>query len=281
MALIPASSDSHPLAHCHTCGLRSIADPELVNDISVGQSEAEYFQSYSSDLRRVADRRVEYVRRYAPPPAKCLDFGASYGFIAECLQSQGYDIETFEKSPQALASMRRRGFRVYEELNELPEAAFDIVTTWHVLEHLPEPGVALQRLVHTLKPGGSLFAAVPNANGLFARLSFEHWIWTMPWHLHYFTTESLARLFASYGLRIASAHTDTGDVAALELLAGGVLLRTPSRLSRQNAEITTVPQRSLLRRIGAPILRSLSAPMQQFGKLVGLGEEIVVHAVKA
>jgi 2-polyprenyl-3-methyl-5-hydroxy-6-metoxy-1,4-benzoquinol methylase len=280
--LLSGSDSVHPLLCCNACGFRSIADPHTVKDVSVEQSESEYLQSYSREFGDVARRRIETVRSLVPPPAKCLDFGSSYGLIAEELGRLGYEISTFEKSPQALASMRRRGFTAYDRIGDLPRRSFDVITVWHVLEHLEEPDAILTVLAECLKPGGKVIVAVPNAESLFARLSFDHWIWTMPWHLHYFTKTSLQRMMDRSGLSVKSTTTDIGDVAALELLVGGVVLRTPSRLSRQN-EIhgSFEASSSTIRRIGAPVLRLISKPMQQLAKRAGSGEELIAHAVKS
>jgi SAM-dependent methyltransferase len=198
------------------------------------------------------------------------------------LINQGYGLATFEKSPQALASMQRRGMRVYSELADLPAAAFDVITAWHVVEHLEEPAAVLSRLVESLKPGGSMLIAVPNAEGLFARLSFDHWVWTMPWHLHYFTHRSLEQMLTRCGLQPREITSDSGDIAALELFVGGLLLRAPSRLTRQSGKLTDGEAHAggTLRTLGAPVLRPISRLLQGTAKRFGMGEELVVHAVK-
>ncbi len=251
-------------------------------DVSVEQSETGYLQSYSAQLDEVAQRRATLVHSVISPPARCLDFGASYGLIAEHLARRGYDIATFEKSPQALESMRRRGIQAYDEISSLPRQSFDVVTSWHVLEHLQEPQEILRALHTSLRPNGHLLIAVPNAESLFARLSFDHWVWTMPWHLHYFTQNAVERMLERAGFEVRSTYTDLGDVAALELLIGGIVLRAPSRLSRQGLPHNGDGgnENSLLRRVGAPVLRRISDPLQRLAKRAGRGEEIVVHAVK-
>ncbi|MFO0008530.1 MAG: class I SAM-dependent methyltransferase, partial [Betaproteobacteria bacterium] len=74
---------------------------------------------------------------------------------------------------------------------------FDLITLFHVLEHLPDPGAGLARLAGWLKPGGHLYVEVPNA---VTRVASPSNLYHRA-HLYYFAPEPLAALAARAGLR--------------------------------------------------------------------------------
>ena len=276
----PRSRDGYyARTSCPRCGLLSIVDEAAVDDLSVEQSEAEYVASYSGTLERVCNRRLALVRSIAPPPATVLDFGAGFGFIAERLQAAGYSVTPLEISPNALASMRRRGLHPVADLDEIGPKTFDIVTIWHVLEHVDRPHDLLVRLRPLLSSTGTAVAAVPNAAGAFARASLDHWIWTLPWHLHYFDRRSIRELFERSGYVVKTSTTGPGDVAALECLVGELLLRRPSRFKIWDLAKRRAPQQaSVARAAAAGVLRPLSWAVQECATRLGAGEELIIQA---
>lgn len=261
--------------------MRSIQPPVQANDLSVEQDEAAYVASYSGTLDAVVARRVQYVQARIRAGSAILDFGAGFGYVARGLAAHGYRVAVLEKSPNAVAGMQRAGMRVVDSLDMMQGERFDAITLWHVLEHIDEPLRVLQSLRRFLKPGGSFLIAVPNAGGLFARASFEHWIWTLPWHLHYFTRRSLRRILERVPADVRDIEDGTGDVAALECTVGETLLRRPSRLtSREYAHGTAdrVEREPLSRRAAMLALRPASILLQRAARAAGFGEELVAHA---
>ncbi len=226
-------------------------------------------------------RRAAQISAIAPPPAKMLDFGGGFGFIAERFRDMGYQVDVLEESPNALDRLRQHGLSTLRELGEIKKNSYDVITAWHVIEHYPEPRALLRALHNGLKETGTLVIAVPNAGGLFAKLSFKHWIWTMPWHLHYFQPLSLRTVLRRSGFQIVREFTDVGDVAALEVMLGGMLRGSTGRLSTHGNAATTLLPPSLLRFALTGLLRPFSRIMQRFAKSVGMGEEIVIETRKS
>lgn len=90
-----------------------------------------------------------------------------------------------------------------DTLDALPAESFDLITLWHVLEHLPEPIDVLRRARRLLKASGRLVLAVPNIESLSAHVFQSHWYGIAPpWHLHQFSPRSLHRVFAGAGLTV-------------------------------------------------------------------------------
>jgi SAM-dependent methyltransferase len=90
------------------------------------------------------------------------------------------------------------------ELPELPiDGGFDVVTFFHVLEHLDRPEEYLRRARELLDPGGLLVIEVPNCAGIgFRLLGRRHFCFDYPNHLLHFTPTSLERLLGRSGFRV-------------------------------------------------------------------------------
>ncbi|HEY8766560.1 MAG TPA: class I SAM-dependent methyltransferase, partial [Dehalococcoidia bacterium] len=111
-------------------------------------------------------KRLQVVRS-AAPGNRLLDVGAGIGtFLALARDSAGWEVAGTEVSESAMALARRRyGIHLVQgqaEDIELGSARFDIVTLWHVLEHVPSPMRLLEVCHEALAPGGLLVVAVPN-----------------------------------------------------------------------------------------------------------------------
>ena len=78
-----------------------------------------------------------------------------------------------------------------------------MITLWHVLEHLDDFGLYLERMLEHLSPGGSLVIALPNCSSLDARYYKEFWAgYDVPRHLWHFTPSTLKTLAEKHGLKI-------------------------------------------------------------------------------
>lgn len=88
-----------------------------------------------------------------------------------------------------------------------PPASFDVVSAFHVLEHVPDPVAVVRRMLDWLAPGGLAIIEVPNAGGLGAYLFGRSWVGLeLPRHLSHFTPESLGRTIELAGGRVIWCH---------------------------------------------------------------------------
>jgi SAM-dependent methyltransferase len=88
------------------------------------------------------------------------------------------------------------------ESAELPLGEFDAAVMADVIEHLPDPGDALDRIHRLLAPDGVLMLALPDAGSGVARVLGARWWSVLPTHVQYFTRESLSRLLARHGFAV-------------------------------------------------------------------------------
>lgn len=128
---------------------------------------------------------------------RLLDYGCGAGSFLQFMQGNSWEVEGVELSQQAAAiASKRIGSRVLSPIDyQQQEESFDLITLWHVLEHLPELEDRLADFYRWLKPGGYLFLALPNHQSLDARHFGRHWAaWDVPIHLWHFNRQSMQQL---------------------------------------------------------------------------------------
>ncbi len=131
------------------------------------------WEAQSVGRERMWSKRADRATAYFQMPGQALDIGAGFGdFLAE-LKLLGWDAVGTEVSEDAVRHAGRRGVEVLLGSLEdacLPGQSFDLVTMWHVLEHVPWPGRTLDECARLVRSGGMLIIGVPN-DSLFPRLA--------------------------------------------------------------------------------------------------------------
>lgn len=122
---------------------------------------------------------VDEYYRFAPKaPAKILDYGCGNGAYLLRMQPFGHSLHGAEYDPHLLDDLKRRGIMI-EDVTAIDdhrwEREFDHITLAHVIEHVPDPDALLRRLFRWLKPGGSLFVEVPNAEATGLSIFGRYW----------------------------------------------------------------------------------------------------------
>jgi 2-polyprenyl-3-methyl-5-hydroxy-6-metoxy-1,4-benzoquinol methylase len=136
----------------------------------------------------------------------CGDVGTAIGYIPNWLKKMGHDVTASEYT----TTFRRfaehfYGIKVHEEL---PEKKYDLVTIYHVLEHMIEPDKKLKKYAAMLKPGGRILIATPEWFDTLEEASgssvtdFTHLFHKD--HINVFSRQSIQNLFAKSGLCIDS-----------------------------------------------------------------------------
>ena len=173
----------------------------------------------------IADFRagLALIEAHDLPSGSLLDVGCATGSFMSLAQAKGWECRGVEVSAFAAARARERtGCEIFcGILEDAPfgSGAFDAITMWDLLEHLPDPLQGLEQARRLLKPSGLLLVNTPNENSLLrqvARLLYRGsggWI-TAPvnrlyhrYHLHYFAAETLTVLFQRAGFEVVEMKT--------------------------------------------------------------------------
>lgn len=191
---------------CHTVSAARYADPADIyrSGYMFGEVEgfgldvrADAFQDY---LHRVAERRIAMIERASGlGAASLLDVGSGTGEVLLAAQRRGWRVQGVEPERSGAEMALARGVPVivaHLEESGLPEGSFDVVSAFHVLEHVPDSRAFLRLLARWVRPGGFVVVEVPNWRSVQRRRLHEQWPGLRPLeHLVHFTPQTLARTF--------------------------------------------------------------------------------------
>ncbi len=135
---------------------------------------------------------------------RLLDFGGGIGKTALAANAAGYSAMVLEDSHKAVVDGQAHHPEIeWMEGRAMPQSivdgSLDVVTMFHVLEHLPEPSSTLAEIERKLRPGGLLVLEVPNWGSHVRRLRGLRWEFVLDHHLNHFTAASLKRLVEACG----------------------------------------------------------------------------------
>ncbi len=140
---------------------------------------------------------------------RILDVGCGDGKFLWALDSRKWDrsgVEFAEQTVQLVRGKIRDISFIEGDIfsHQLGEGSFDVITFWHVLEHLPRSREVLKRVHQLLRPGGWLFISLPNFDSLQARLFQRHWYAfdDVPRHLYHFAPGPLEILLKERDLTV-------------------------------------------------------------------------------
>ena len=223
-----ATGERFELIRCSQCDL-AITSPRPTS-----ASISRYYQStqYISHTRggsSLTDRIYRAVRHYSiskklslirryQQTANLLDFGAGTGEFLLAARRAGWNCSGVEPSPEARTRIHQ-DIDVYESLRGL-NSRFNVITLWHVLEHVHELNDTLAKLISLLEPDGTLFIAVPNRDSYDAHHYGKYWAgYDVPRHLWHFTKPSMLRLLSRHQLKVADILPMKFDAFYVSLLS--------------------------------------------------------------
>lgn len=200
------------IVRCPACGHMQLARFPEEAELAEAYSEAESgdYVDEEAGQRATARDALAAIERHAGPGA-ILDLGCWVGFLLAEAETRGWAATGIEPSEFASEFARERlGLEVLTEdlfAASLPAGAFDAVVLGDVIEHLPDPGAALDRIAGLLAPGGVLRMALPDAGSRLARAMGRRWWSVIPTHVQYFTRDSIAMLLERHGWEVLEIDT--------------------------------------------------------------------------
>lgn len=126
---------------------------------------------------------------------RLLDIGCGVGDFLLQVKKLGWEVMGIEPSEQASnIAQSRLGFAPLKPMDyeKLPDHSFDVITMWHVLEHVDDLKSQTKELNRLLRPGGRLIIALPNYQSFDCQYYSDKWAaWDVPRHLNHFTHDCL------------------------------------------------------------------------------------------
>lgn len=212
------SGESFAIWHCAACTLRFTQDVPAIHVIGRYYQSAAYV-SHSDTDKGLVNRLYHIVRNITlqskrklvqrvsgQSSGSILDVGAGTGAFSNTMQQAGWQVTALEPDDTARQNARKRyalTLQSPDTLFELQPAQFDVITMWHVLEHVHDLHGYLQQFHSVLKPGGRLMIAVPNYTSYDAAIYQNYWAaYDVPRHLYHFSPQSIQLLGKAKGFSL-------------------------------------------------------------------------------
>lgn len=152
---------------------------------------------------RAIKSKVALVTKENKSKGNLLDIGAGTGDFLNEANKQGWTTLGYEPNNSAKILAENKGVVFTEDIFVLPNASFDVITMWHVLEHVPNLEEYIANLKRLLKPSGTIIIAVPNYKSFDAQYYGRFWAaYDVPRHLWHFSKSSIKRLFSDHDLKL-------------------------------------------------------------------------------
>ena len=229
------SRETFQIAQCNNCGFRFTNPRPGADELGAYYLSEDYLSHnsrskgiiaklYKMVRSRTIKKKVSMINDFSRAnERKLLDIGCGTGEFLRAASTVKWACTGVEPSLIARGiAQKEHGLNVIEEtgLDELEGGQFDVISMWHVLEHVSMLNERINQVKRLLKPGGSFIVAVPNCASLDARIYGEFWAaWDVPRHLYHFTPEDVDRLMSKHGLRIEKTLPMTYDAYYVSILS--------------------------------------------------------------
>ena len=230
-----SSEESFPLFDCLHCGFR------FTNNVPSEEVVGQYYNSPEyishSDTRKglinkiyhfarqiMVKRKVRLVMEHASrTPIKLLDMGCGTGYFLHAAKEEGMIVSGIEKDKKA-REFANINFGLEVKDNDffwnLKSQSFDVITLWHVLEHLEKLNESIDKIKSCLTEDGILVIAVPNHRSFDATFYKKYWAaYDVPRHLWHFSPETIENLLSRHGMTLVKQYSMPLDAFYISLLS--------------------------------------------------------------
>ncbi|HKU41372.1 MAG TPA: methyltransferase domain-containing protein [Polyangiales bacterium] len=232
---------------CARCSHVWLNPRPALSELGVIYPSSYYAYSYEQTINPIAVRakqlldelKIANILRQLPAaPRSYLDVGCGSGRFLKALERRGLSRDKLfglELDRQVVAKLQAEGYRVacerVEGCESIPAGALDLISMFHVIEHVDQPRAVVGKLARWLAPGGILALETPNLDSVDARL-FRDGLWGgyhIPRHWHVFTPESLRALLTAAGLEVLGVSYHPGHSFWLYSLHHALRYGEPAR----------------------------------------------------
>jgi 2-polyprenyl-3-methyl-5-hydroxy-6-metoxy-1,4-benzoquinol methylase len=217
---------SFTIVECNNCGLQRTS-PRPTSD-TIGTYYPDSYSPYKTQTKVKQSSKLRQLFKFRErelpprPPGKMLEVGCAGGNYLLEMRNKGWTVEGIEFSSAATEIARSHGLSVQNSTIEnalTPEAKFDIVTAWMVIEHLHEPVPALRKMTQWVKDDGYLVASVPDISSLprkiFGAACYDV---DVPRHLFHFNAKTIQNLFKKSGWSVERVYWQRNSVTFIRSL---------------------------------------------------------------
>ena len=186
-----------------------ITTPQPAAEDLAGYYQSQAYISHSNTqkgivpfLYRLAQKwslknKINLINSLSNHKGTLLDIGAGTGNFCETSKQNSWEVYGVEPSQKAREIAAKKNIFLHQSIEDFKGQQFDVITLWHVLEHLPDLENTITAIQKLLKPNGVLIVAVPNYNSFDAKHYKGFWAaYDVPRHLWHFSQKSMSKLFS-------------------------------------------------------------------------------------
>lgn len=216
--------------------------PPNLNEIYSHVIDVDYLQN-ENNKKLTFKKAVKIISKYATRDTKILEIGSYAGFFLDVGKDFGYNIVGIEPSAWGSELSKLKGHIVHNIpaesiLDVFLENSFDLVVSWDVLEHIPDPVKLFKDLNHIVQKNGHFICATLDRNSILPLLLRGKWPWVIDMHLHYFSKKQMSYIAEKSGFQLIKTQRYSHNVnlkyALQKLAPNSVLLRTLLQSSALN-----------------------------------------------
>lgn len=210
-----ATGERFSIKECCDCGFRMTDGAPVEAEIGRYYETPDYI-SHSDTHKGLMNKVYHHVRQYmlrkkvrmvvkasGKQTGSLLDYGTGTGYFPNAMKQAGWSVSAIEKSAQAREFAKSNfGIDVVaeSEFDNLAADQFDVITLWHVMEHVENLDHLWENISRCLRPGGTLIVAVPNCSSADEAIYKEHWAaYDVPRHLWHFVPKTMNLLASQKG----------------------------------------------------------------------------------
>lgn len=205
--------ESFKIAECENCGFKFLNPRPNINSIEK-YYDVEKYHPHKISEESLVDKiylkvrninistKKKLLNKLSPQDKTLLDIGCGTGEFLEAMRNDSWTVTGIETAKEARDMANRDGIKVYDNLNNIGQQ-FNIITMWHVLEHIHDVPKLMDNLNRLLTENGYLIIAVPNIDSTDAKFYKENWIaLDTPRHLYHFTPKDISALFNKHNFEV-------------------------------------------------------------------------------
>ena len=227
------SNEVFSLKRCNTCGFVLTNPRPKENNLGLYYQSEEYI-SHSSSKESFTDKIYYSVRNYTikqkfkliskhVKDGKILDIGCGTGEFLNYFKAKGWNTTGIEPNETAREiAIKKHGLNVHFEaqLDKLKKSSFEVITMWHVLEHVPDLSSRIKQLKSLIKENGILIIAVPNIDSKDAKTYGKFWAaLDVPRHLYHFNQSTIKKLFEKFGFELKETYPMKFDAFYISMIS--------------------------------------------------------------
>ncbi len=229
------SNNEFEIWHCNHCGFRFTQDIPTLDKIG-GYYKSENYISHSDTKKGLLNHLYHMARNYmlsvkykhittigGKQKGNLLDIGAGTGYFVNYMNNRGFKAEGIEIDADA-RKVAEKNFGIkllpVDTLYKLPEEKYDIITMWHVLEHIHDLEGYMHKIKTSLKKDGTFVCALPNYTSYDGSHYKENWAaYDVPRHLWHFSPEFFQQFAAMYGFEVIEIKPMPLDAVYISILS--------------------------------------------------------------